>query len=80
MSRSKEPERIRSFKFFQPSQVSTRQSDFIQTLNCVTVIKCLTVVNSAECLLGKPQKFINSVEWKIELQVFRNKCTNGENP
>jgi hypothetical protein len=38
-----EPERIRSFKFCQPSKNSTRQTGFVQTLNHATVIKCIRV-------------------------------------
>lgn len=68
------------FYILSTKSILTWQSGFIQTLNYVTVIKCLAVDLSTCFLLANLQKFNNSIEWKIELQILRNNSTDGESP
>lgn len=44
------------------------------------MIKCISADLSTRFLFKNLQKFNDSVEWRFELQVLRNKCTNGESP
>jgi hypothetical protein len=68
-----EPERIRSFKFCQPSQFLTRQTGFIQTLNHATVTKCINVDLSTTILYNNLQKFYNWIEWNLNYKFFGTK-------